>query len=163
MWIRWSQISIPFKGVLVGKKSKKDSRKQVKWEEPLNSFLKLNFDGASKGNPGRSGAGRVLTDQNGLIVKAASYRLPNGSNNLIEARELLEVVKIASNMGLSKLHIGGDSQIITSGLISKKVTNWELQFVLGEVWNLLLRFDDFKISHYYREANQLADGLSDLG
>ncbi|GLJ05720.1 hypothetical protein SUGI_0023920 [Cryptomeria japonica] len=163
MWIIWSQISIPFKGVLVGKKSKKGSRMQVKWEKPLNSFLKLHFDGAAKGNPCRSGTGCALRDQNGLIVKVPSYRLPNGSNNLVEARALLEGVKIATNMGVSKLHIESDSQIITLSLISKKVTNRELRYVLAEVWKLLLRFDYFKISHYYREANQLVDGLSILG
>ncbi|KAE8680494.1 hypothetical protein F3Y22_tig00111388pilonHSYRG00182 [Hibiscus syriacus] len=37
----------------------------VAWSPPLNSFLKLNTDGASQGNPGVAGAGGLLRDEMG--------------------------------------------------------------------------------------------------
>lgn len=32
------------------------------WKKPLEGWVKVNFDGASKGNPGPSGAGFIVRD-----------------------------------------------------------------------------------------------------
>ncbi|GLJ43766.1 hypothetical protein SUGI_0911140, partial [Cryptomeria japonica] len=154
---------IPFKGVLVGRSQKQEIRRDVKWEPLDKPFVKLNFDGASKGNPGRSGEGYVLRDWCGCIIKAACCRIPNGFNNITEARALLHGVKLAFHLGIEKIHIEGDSQLITSSLSSHKIVSWEIQYILGEVWKLLPRLQDFKISHCFREGNKLADWLSNEG
>ncbi|XP_059078162.1 uncharacterized protein LOC131876716 [Cryptomeria japonica] len=44
------------------------SSKKVKWEPPSKRWIKINFDGASKGYPGISGAGVVTRDDNGFIL-----------------------------------------------------------------------------------------------
>lgn len=36
-----------------------------KWIKPPQSYCKLNVDGFSKGNPGSSGCGGIITDQYG--------------------------------------------------------------------------------------------------
>ncbi|GLJ43046.1 hypothetical protein SUGI_0893580 [Cryptomeria japonica] len=122
-----------------------ECRREVKWERPSKSYMNLNFDGVSRRNPGRSRVGCVIRDHGGHIKKALLVRLPDGSNNMTEALTLLEVVELAISLGISKLHIEGDSHIITSTIVSKKVVNWDLQYVLGEVWRLLPRFQSFKI------------------
>lgn len=66
------------------------------------------------------------------------------------------------NKGISKIHIEGDSQIIIGAVISKKVVNWKLDYILSEVWRLLPRFETFKIGHCYREANQMADWIANF-
>jgi hypothetical protein len=38
------------------------------WKPPPLGSLKLNFDGASKGNPGRTGLGGVIRDSKGNII-----------------------------------------------------------------------------------------------
>ncbi|GLJ28687.1 hypothetical protein SUGI_0565350 [Cryptomeria japonica] len=131
----WKSIYIPFKGVLIGKMPKHQARRDILWKPPDFQNVKLNFDGASK----------------------------DGTNNLVEARALLCGVRIALQLGVQDLHIEGDSQIVTSSLISKKVVNWELQYVLQEVWRLLPRFLSYRISHCFREANKFIDWLSNLG
>jgi hypothetical protein len=39
------------------------------WIPPQTGFLKLNFDGASKGNPGKAGEGGVIKDSGGEIIR----------------------------------------------------------------------------------------------
>lgn len=143
---------------MVGKKSKDEIQKA-----PSPSFCKLNFERASKGNPGRSSGSCVLRDHHGNILKALSSKILDETNNLAEVRALKDSVKLALSLGISKLHIEGDSQIVTSTLSSKKVVIWDLQYALGEVWKLLPRFQEFKISHCFREANQFFDCLANLG
>ncbi|GLJ43509.1 hypothetical protein SUGI_0904790 [Cryptomeria japonica] len=160
---KWRQTCIPFKGVLIGKMPKSEHCREVKWERPSKSYMNLNLDGASRRNPGRSGAGCVIQDHGGHIKKSLLVRLPDGSNNMAVASTMLERVKLVISLGISKLYIEGDSYIITSAIVSKKVVNLDLKYVLAEVWRLLPRFQAFKVSHFFREGNQFVDILANLG
>ncbi|KAF9611051.1 hypothetical protein IFM89_026931 [Coptis chinensis] len=42
----------------------------VKWDCPPNSWIKLNTDGSSLGNPGTAGAGCLFRDENGRLIMA---------------------------------------------------------------------------------------------
>ncbi|GLJ49576.1 hypothetical protein SUGI_1051490 [Cryptomeria japonica] len=88
---------------------KSERRREVKWERSSKSYMKLNFDGASKRNPVRSGAGCVIRDHGGHIKKTLLARLLDGSNNMAKGSTLLEGLKLAISLGISKLHIEGDS------------------------------------------------------
>ena len=44
----------------------------VKWLKPPANSIKLNSDGASKGNPGPAGGGFILRDHTGNMVYALS-------------------------------------------------------------------------------------------
>lgn len=47
-----------------------DQRKNVKWKYPPMGWIKGNFDGAAKGNPGKAGCGGLLRDHTSRIVDA---------------------------------------------------------------------------------------------
>jgi hypothetical protein len=40
----------------------------VTWSPPYAHFIKINFDGAAKGNPGTAGWGAVIKDSEGEIL-----------------------------------------------------------------------------------------------
>lgn len=44
----------------------------IYWVKPPPGMLKLNVDGASKGNPGRSGGGGGLRDSQGNVINLHS-------------------------------------------------------------------------------------------
>jgi hypothetical protein len=54
----WKLISIP--NILSLTNTLKKDRLSVKWQPPNQGVIKLNFDGASRGNPGMSGIGVCL-------------------------------------------------------------------------------------------------------
>jgi ribonuclease HI len=47
----------------------------------MTGFLKLNFDGATKGNPGMTGMGGVIRDSGGNIIQLYAWSLENSTNN----------------------------------------------------------------------------------
>ena len=47
-------------------------------------YWKLNFDGASRGNPGNSGLGACIRDSHGTVVVVITSPLPIGTNNMAE-------------------------------------------------------------------------------
>lgn len=47
---------------------KAKNRKKVRWISPKKDWTKLNFDGASRGNPGKAGYGAVIRDENGSFL-----------------------------------------------------------------------------------------------
>ncbi|KAH9319410.1 hypothetical protein KI387_021179, partial [Taxus chinensis] len=67
----------------------------TRWRTPPEGQWKLNFDGASRGNPGPSGAGCIIRDDRGLLIHAGSFPLQVGTSNSAEAQALLEGVKMA--------------------------------------------------------------------
>jgi hypothetical protein len=51
------------------------------WSHPPKGFYKLNFDGASKGNPGPAGFGGVFRNSSGTILRIFFGTLGLDSNN----------------------------------------------------------------------------------
>ncbi|KAL0421826.1 UNVERIFIED_CONTAM: hypothetical protein Slati_3205500 [Sesamum latifolium] len=56
----------------------------VRWQQPRDGWCKLNGDGASKGNPGPSGAGGLIRDNHGRLVVALAEFLGEQTNMFAE-------------------------------------------------------------------------------
>ena len=75
-------------------------------------MYRIQFDGASRGNPGPMGIGVALF-ANGRLVDRISERLkPEGTNNVAEYTALLRGIQRAKELGWTKINIEGDSQLI---------------------------------------------------
>lgn len=82
---------------------------------PISSYCcscTLEFDGASKGNPGLAGAGAVLHAGDGSMV----FRLREGvgvaTNNVAEYRGLILGLKYAIEKGFKHIKVQGDSKLV---------------------------------------------------
>nr|XP_016495997.1 PREDICTED: uncharacterized protein LOC107815006 [Nicotiana tabacum] len=53
---------------------------KVIWEQQIEGWLKVNTDGASKGNPGRSAIGFCVRDEEGEIIYAVGREIAEGTN-----------------------------------------------------------------------------------
>jgi hypothetical protein len=81
------------------------------WSPPPCDFLKLNFDGASKGNPGAAGYGVVFRDHLGNIKAIGAGALGHSTNNVAELWGLISGLQMASQNNYKRLIVEGDSQI----------------------------------------------------
>ncbi|XP_057872527.1 uncharacterized protein LOC131078781 [Cryptomeria japonica] len=61
----------------------------VKWEALEPRWCKVNFDGASAGNPGQSGIGCILRNSDGIYIKEISEKIGVATNNEVEFRSAL--------------------------------------------------------------------------
>jgi hypothetical protein len=96
------------------------------WSPPPLSFIKLNFDGPSKGNLSIDGFGGVFRSDNERIL----------SNNPTKLIALEEGLKMDLKKHFTKLVVDGNSQLIihsTGSPLSKISTSWRLKSSLERI------------------------------
>ena len=65
--------------------------------------LSIYTDGASRGNPGEAGAGVIIYNEHGELVKKVKRYLGTTTNNVAEYDGLLRGLKRAKQLGIRKL------------------------------------------------------------
>ncbi|CAI7815822.1 unnamed protein product [Closterium sp. NIES-54] len=92
-----------------------------------------NFDGASKGNPGRAGAGSVLWDEGGNELVCMREGVGRGTCNMAEYRAFIGGVELALALGITRLHVQGDSMLVVMqvGRLMGFIGGVELALALG--------------------------------
>ncbi|GLJ15905.1 hypothetical protein SUGI_0262800 [Cryptomeria japonica] len=130
---------------------------------PLKDWVKLYFDGASKGNPGDAGFGAVIRNNASKIVHGVYGGLGMATNNKAEIRALEAGLDLCIQNGISKVLIGGESQVIINDIIKSNFQCWKLSKWLPRINPLLELINTFEIKHVYREGNRMADYLANLG
>ncbi|GLJ37542.1 hypothetical protein SUGI_0762890 [Cryptomeria japonica] len=142
---------------------RKAKRKNAMWQGLLLGWMKLNFDGASRGNPGRSGVGAIIRNEVGEVVRAISSPVGVATNNVAEISTLEARLQWCVNNRVVKLIIEGDSQVILNGVTKSVFQNWRLECWIPRI-NMLLNFlGDYHIQHMFWEGNKAADYLANMG
>ncbi len=134
----------------------------------MENYL-LQFDGASEPNPGPSGAAYVIYSPPRLqgdelireVVQEGYSYIPHATNNEAEYQALILGLTEALKLGISKLHIEGDSNLVIHQVQHLwKVKQSHLIPLCAKASSLLLQFKSYKINHIPREENSDADSLS---
>lgn len=125
---------------------------------------KLFVDGASRGNPGPSGAGVYLL-HNTEIVARRGYFLGKRTNNEAEYLALLIGIFLVKKEGKpgDKIHVFSDSLLLIKQMTGEyRVRKTELQILYGLVKEHAAPFS-CTFEHVYRENNVQADALANAG
>ncbi|ONK70903.1 uncharacterized protein A4U43_C04F2710 [Asparagus officinalis] len=118
----------------------------------------LEYDGASKGNPGRSGAGGVLKSESGAEIARFREGLGHGTNNAAEYAALNRGMKTALDMGYDQIHVRGDSQLVHNQVQGHwKTRNENMSRYCSEAQQLGSQFKSFDMEHVPRGYNTAAD------
>ena len=81
-------------------------------DSPPEKVFKLNFDSASKGNPGKSGFDGVIRDHNEEIIHLFYDNMGLDSNNAAEPEGMVVGVTIVVRRNILPLIVEGDRTII---------------------------------------------------
>lgn len=74
----------------------------TRWLRPKEGWVKLNSDGYSKGNPGLSGSGSMLRNEEGLVIWAQAEYYGTQTNMVAEP----ERCRMGSKDGKMELELG---------------------------------------------------------
>lgn len=123
--------------------------------------LRLHVDGASRGNPGESGFGVHVADEDGNPVAALYGYLGQATNNVAEYQALLHGLRFALGRGAARVEVFSDSELLVRQIGGRyRVKSPGLEPLFREAVALLARFERARVSHVPRERNAEADALA---
>jgi ribonuclease HI len=134
-------------------------------------LLKLNFDGAAKGNPGMTGMGRVIRDSGGNIITLYAGSLGNATNNAVEFRSLELSLKILRLERMTNTIVEGDSTLFINTMkrlqndtrVGRVQKHWRLAHSLQKIQEHLQTINTIELCWVRRSTNGLADRISNEG
>lgn len=120
-------------------------------------------DGASRGNPGRSGCGALLRDpvSDRVIASATQYLGEKETNNSAEYRGLLLALQLARQHDATRVHIHMDSELVVRQMQGRyRVKAANLRVLYEQAKQACAEMDHVAFSHVRREDNAAADALA---
>lgn len=132
-----------------------------KYPTPDTKHLIINVDGASRGNPGESGAGVVIRDEKGNVIEKTCKYIGIATNNIAEYNALILALETAKQIGAKEVKIYSDSELMVKQIKGEyRVKNEGLKPLYQNVMSLLKDFKAYGIIHIEREKNTEADKLA---
>jgi ribonuclease HI len=124
-------------------------------------WINAHCDGGARGNPGPSGYGALIQDDQGHVVAELSEFLGMRTNNYAEYSGLLGCLQYALDHHHSRLRVVSDSELMVKQIQGKyKVNSPDLRPLWQEARNRIAKLDAFEISHALRHKNKDADRLA---
>ncbi|GLJ26514.1 hypothetical protein SUGI_0512730 [Cryptomeria japonica] len=112
--------------------------------------MKLNVDGATKGNPGESNYGCILRDCGGDVIFGIHRFIRIDTNSVVEMMVLGRGLKICVDKHIDVVDIEGDSQLIINVIKKGSASNWRINQMMGNVSKYLGKILNDTISYIYR-------------
>ena len=123
-------------------------------------MLTINIDGASRGNPGLSGIGIVISRGRQKISEYNGF-IGSTTNNIAEYTALKKALKIASTLKDDEITVLSDSELVVKQRNhSYKVRSKQLKIIFREINNLEKFFKSVTYRHVPRDINKEADLLA---
>ncbi len=128
---------------------------------PDPPYVHAHCDGGSRGNPGPSGYGAVITDDKGQTIAELSEFLGVRTNNYAEYSGLLAVLDWVITNNRPWVKLVSDSELMVKQIQGKyKVNSPDLKPLWQEARNRIAKLEKFEISHALRHKNKEADALA---
>jgi ribonuclease HI len=125
--------------------------------------LTIYTDGASRGNPGEAGAGVIIYNHRGEMVKKIKVYLGTTTNNVAEYMALIIALKEAVRLKADAVQLFSDSELMVRQIKGiYKVKDRKMQVLCSEVKKLLSHFISYDILSIERGKNREADKLANL-
>eukprot|EP00253_Pinus_taeda_P019464 PITA_19464 len=139
-----------------------------RWQHPPEGGLKLNFDGASRGNPGIAGIGGAIRNQDGDIIHIYCRALGECTNNEAEFVALEKGLKILRTIRRGNVIVEGDSSLAISAAkrlqagtkASKATKHWRLAKATESIAEMIVEMRGIVFQSVRRKANGLGDFLA---
>ncbi|CAL1395909.1 unnamed protein product [Linum trigynum] len=133
---------------------------EVGWKAPPTGWVKINVDGAAKGEQSLAGAGGVIRDVSSSWVRGFVSRLGSCSAALAELWAIYHGLKLGWNLGYRAIIIETDSQLAIQLVKNRKDPLHPYAALLTAIRRKISQDWVVNLVHVYREGNRVADWLS---
>ena len=135
---------------------------EVNWIPPIIGWVKINTDGACQHVSGRAGYGGVFRDFHGSFMGAFASNLDIPSSIDAEIMAVIQAIELAWVREWKHIWLEVDSTLVLNFLRAPHLVPWRFRVAW---YNCLHRISQmhFKSSHIFREGNQVADALANVG
>ncbi|KAL6208936.1 hypothetical protein ACLB2K_019879 [Fragaria x ananassa] len=128
----------------------------IRWSPPLNSHIKINFDGSVQGN---STAGEyVFMKHEGKVILSGTKRLPT-----TEPVTLRDSLVKAKKQGYQNIQVECNSKLVIDVVNGRSSTHWRLLKIIQDIKNIARSFYSISFNPVYREANFVAEAMTHEG
>ena len=122
------------------------------------SAVTIYVDGASRGNPGPSGIGYQIVDEDGRTIERGGEFIGFATSRVAEYYAMRNGLEHAVKLGLKTAHFVSDSLMVVNqlnGIFSVK--NQDILPIYDAIQKLLASFESVSFTHVSRSDNQIAD------
>ncbi|KAI3444432.1 hypothetical protein Pfo_001097 [Paulownia fortunei] len=158
LWFLWETVMMPNTNkrmnstVIIGKVP---IPKLVVWRMPMNEWVKLNTDGASRGNLSEAGIG-VLRDSRGRFIFAYYKYIGIASNVCAELHAICIGLEYCKENGFKKIMVETEAQVALQILSSHESCHWQFQHIKTKIRNIQNELE-IETMHTFREGNKPTD------
>lgn len=118
----------------------------------------INVDGASRGNPGPSGIGYCIHDDNGKIIEKGGEFIGFATSRVAEYYAMKKGIDRAIDLGLKTVRFISDSLMVVNQLNGVFIVkNQDILPIYNEIQEKLNQFEAFSFTHVPRSENTVAD------
>ncbi|CAN0876421.1 Putative ribonuclease H protein At1g65750 [Linum grandiflorum] len=135
----------------------------IGWRPGDEGWFTLSTDGSFRSPSKAVAAGGVIRIDCGRFVKAFTTNLGSCSITRAELRAIVDGLQIAWSLGIRRIKVQSDSTAAIAILEKNSSLNHQHTILAMQFQELCSRNWGVHISHIYREANNAADYLANLG
>ncbi|XP_057419024.1 uncharacterized protein LOC130713256 [Lotus japonicus] len=137
--------------------------RNASWSLLVDGTMKVNVDGASKGNPGTRGIGGILRNVRNEIKGFFSKNIGHGFAFEAEVVAIHEALSLCQQHLIHNIIIESDSSLAVGWVNCRRNRPWKLRGILNQIDILIPLVNCLEIRHIFREANSEADALAKRG
>ena len=134
------------------------------------SKIKVFTDGASRGNPGHSGIGITVYDENDFIIETYKEYIGEGTNNQAEYKALIKSLGIIKKMiaegekEFDEIEFYSDSELMVNQInFDFRIKEPDLGLLNNKFHVMIKKLDKpFKIFYIERAKNKNSDRLANV-
>lgn len=125
-----------------------------------HKYLKIFFDGGSRGNPGPSAVGAVIYDDKGNKIGELSEYIGKYTNNIAEYMALEKVMEYIEKVATPRIILLTDSKLVHNQMKKVwKIKDKKILEIYLRLTDKLSKYDTVDLRLIPREENREADKL----
>lgn len=125
-----------------------------------NNTLNIYTDGASRGNPGESGAGAAIYNENNVLIDQISKYLGKKTNNEAEYYAVLYSIRYLIEHKFTKANFYCDSQLLVKQMLGEYKVKAKTIIPIYEEIKAISQNLELTFTWIRRENNTVADSLA---